>query len=73
MSGQADLPGIDLSVIVVTYNSRNLTTACVASVLAEQQRSGLKIELLVVDNGSTDGTVVALRQTAPQARAGPAQ
>jgi N-acetylglucosaminyl-diphospho-decaprenol L-rhamnosyltransferase len=70
MSGQrpADSPDVDLSVIVVTYNSRALTLACVAAVLAEQQRSRLQIELVVVDNGSTDGTVEALRRAAPQAR-----
>ena len=57
--------------IVVTYNSRDLTLACVASVLAEQQATAshrLQIELIVVDNGSTDGTAAALREAAPQAR-----
>ncbi len=66
----------DLSVIIVTYNSRALTLACVASVLAAQaaaQASGglgcrLAVELIVVDNASTDGTAAALRQAAPQAQ-----
>ena len=73
MSGQGlgDSPDIDLSVIVVTYNSRELTLACAASVLAEQQAlplGSLQIELLVVDNASSDGTAEALRLAAPQAR-----
>src|SRR4051794_29099635 len=67
MSGRAALANVDLSVIVVTYNSRDLTLACVASVLAEQPRGRSKIELIVVDNGSTDGTAETLRQAAPQA------
>lgn len=60
--------GIDLSVIVVTYNSRALTEACVGSVLAEQVHSRAKIELVIVDNASTDGTVDTLREAAPAAR-----
>lgn len=59
--------GVDLSVIVVTYNSRALTLACVASVLAEQGRSRTTVELVVVDNASTDGTADALRMAAPAA------
>jgi GT2 family glycosyltransferase len=59
---------VDLSVIVVTYNSRALTLACVDSVLAEQARSSLAVELIVVDNASTDGTAEALAAAAPGAR-----
>jgi GT2 family glycosyltransferase len=59
---------VDLSVIVVTYNSRDLTLACAASVLAEQGRSRAEIELVIVDNASTDGTADALREGAPEAR-----
>jgi GT2 family glycosyltransferase len=60
--------GVDLSAIVVTYNSRALTLACAQSVAAEQARSPYTVELLVVDNGSTDGTAAALRAAVPQAR-----
>jgi N-acetylglucosaminyl-diphospho-decaprenol L-rhamnosyltransferase len=72
MNGQAGLQGIDLSVVVVTYNSRDLTLACAASVLADQQPGTpvrpLEVELIVVDNGSSDGTAAALHQAMPQAR-----
>ena len=64
----AEAIGVDLSVIVVTYNSCELTLACVASVLAEQGRSRARIELVVVDNASTDGTAAAVRNAAPAAR-----
>lgn len=52
----------DLSVIILTYNTRELTRACVQSVLADAATSGLNIEVIVVDNGSSDGTAHALRQ-----------
>jgi GT2 family glycosyltransferase len=58
---------VDLSVIVVTYNSRDLTLACAASVAA-QASGGLEIELIVVDNASTDGTAAALRAAYPLVR-----
>jgi GT2 family glycosyltransferase len=64
MSGEL---AVDLSVIVVTYNSRALTLACAASVEAQRGR-GLEIELIVVDNASTDGTAAALCAAYPHAR-----
>lgn len=67
MNDQPSPPSVDLSVIIVTYNSRGLTLACVASVLAEQARGGPQTELIVVDNASTDGTADALRELAPGA------
>ena len=67
-TGPVGAAAVDLSVIVVTYNSRALTLACVASVLAEQARSRAAIELVIVDNASTDGTADALREVAPAAR-----
>ena len=70
-TGLGGSPDIDLSVIVVTYNSRDLTLACVVSVVAEQQAMAshfLQTELIVVDNGSIDGTADVVREAAPQAR-----
>jgi GT2 family glycosyltransferase len=70
--GQADRQAVpspvDLSVIVVTYNSRALTLACIASLRAAQAQSPLVVEIIVVDNGSSDGTAPALATAAPQAR-----
>lgn len=53
-----------LSVIVVTYNSRHCVQGCLTSVRHEWP-SG--IEVLVVDNGSRDGTPAFIRQTFPEA------
>ncbi|MGZ4727884.1 MAG: glycosyltransferase family 2 protein, partial [Acidimicrobiales bacterium] len=52
-------PGPDVSVIIVSYHCRDDVLACVDSVLTGVFDHTL--EVLVVDNGSTDGTVEALR------------
>ncbi len=53
------------SVIVVIYNSRRYIGACCESILAEL---GSQDELIVVDNGSTDGGADVVRMDYPQAR-----
>lgn len=53
-----------VSVIVVSYNTRERTLACVASVLADE--GAPPTEVVVVDNASTDGSVDALRAAFPQ-------
>lgn len=49
---------MDLSVIIVTYNSASCIEACLASV-AEQE--GLKAETILVDNASADKTLALVR------------
>jgi N-acetylglucosaminyl-diphospho-decaprenol L-rhamnosyltransferase len=46
----------DISVALISYNTRELLRRCVSSVLADGGR-----DVVVVDNGSTDGTVEMLR------------
>ena len=50
---------MDVSVIIVSFNTLQLTIQSIKSVLNEG--SGLKKEIIVVDNGSTDGSVAAIR------------
>ena len=50
-----------LSIVVVTYNSRDAVTASLPSVRAAL---GEGDELVVVDNDSSDGTVAAVRELA---------
>lgn len=54
-----------LSVIVVSYNTREMTLACLRSLYA--QTLDTTFELLVVDNCSTDGSADAIEREFPQA------
>jgi hypothetical protein len=60
----------DLSIVVVTWNTRELAARCLAAALREVARSRprLACELIVVDNGSRDGTPEAVRESFPAAR-----
>jgi len=54
----------DISVIIVSYNVREFTGNCLKSLL--QYQSDLSLQILVVDNASTDGSVEYLRAHFPQ-------
>ena len=56
---------VDLSVIVVNWNTRELLRACLASV--KRHTTGLEYELIVVDNGSSDGSPAMVRAEFPEA------
>lgn len=56
---------MDLSVIVVTYNNRDLIGECLASCHRSVQASGLSAETIVVDNASNDGTADAAIRSQP--------
>ncbi len=49
----------ELSVLIVTYNNESDIEACLDSVAAIE---GLDVETVVVDNGSSDGTLAAARR-----------
>lgn len=50
-----------LSIIIVSYNTAEVTTACIQSILAAQQLHPIDLEILVVDNASTDDSVDKIR------------
>jgi len=61
---------MDLSVVIVTWNTRNLAVSCIRRLQRELDelgaKSGISSEIFVVDNGSTDGTDAALREYFPR-------
>ncbi len=59
-------PSLDLSVIIVNYNTRDVTSKAIQSVL--DHRGKLDLEVIVVDNDSSDGSVAALRAAYPQVK-----
>jgi GT2 family glycosyltransferase len=56
----------DLSVIVLSYNTRDLTLECLRAVPAAA--AGLETELIVVDNHSSDDTAACVATQVPAAR-----
>lgn len=60
----APAPAVDLTCILLTWNSAAYVERCLQSVLADLDASGLRFELIVIDNGSADGTLAALRRLA---------
>lgn len=57
-----------VGVIVVTYNAQKVIARCLESVIASR---GVQLNLVVVDNASTDGTLAEVRRWAAERAAGP--
>jgi len=54
---------MDLSILVVTYNTKDLVDKCIQSVLSYSGH--YQIEIIIVDNNSEDGTSEFIRKTFP--------
>jgi GT2 family glycosyltransferase len=53
----------DLSIIIVSYNTKNITKKCIDTIIRSlNYEKAIKPEIIVVDNGSTDGTVEMLKK-----------
>jgi len=57
----------EIAIVVVSYNTRDLLLECLAS--AVESAEGTSVELVVVDNGSRDGSFEAAREFYPHALA----
>lgn len=57
---------MDLSVIILNYNTKNLLQKCLESVFAS--KTGFLFEVIVSDNGSTDGSIEMARSLFPQVK-----
>lgn len=55
---------MDLSICIISLNSKAFVSACLDSII--EHTRGVSYELIVVDNGSTDGTQALLRERYPQ-------
>ncbi len=58
---------LDLAIIIVNYNTRDLLRACLRSVYASE--GDFSYHVTVVDNASQDGSMEMVEQEFPQARA----
>lgn len=54
---------IDVSIIIVNWNTKQYLVDCVESL--KRESSGITMEIIVVDNGSADGSQEALRASHP--------
>jgi len=57
---------MDVSIIIVNWNTKDLLRACLASVF--EQTQGIGYEVIVVDNDSSDGSAEMIRAEFPQVR-----
>ena len=57
---------VDVSVLVISFNTRELTLACLRSLLEQTARTAL--EVIVVDNASDDGSAEAIAGAFPSVR-----
>ncbi|MFZ5906059.1 MAG: glycosyltransferase family 2 protein [Nitrospirota bacterium] len=56
----------DVTISIVTYNSHPVIRECISSVL--EQAQGPEIEIIVVDNASSDGTAALVKSSFPGIR-----
>ena len=57
---------MDLSLIIPNWNGAAVLADCVAGVLADLEGSGIRYEVIVVDDASSDGSAEAVRARFPQ-------
>ncbi len=66
LSGPSD--SMDVSIIIVSYNVRDLLLACLASIEAWLSVTDFSVEVIVIDNASTDGSADSVRRRFPGTR-----
>lgn len=59
---------IDLSIIIISYNTKELTLKCLKSIYQSLKQSQLVYEIIVVDNNSIDGTTHTIRKEFPEVK-----
>jgi GT2 family glycosyltransferase len=61
---EGDVGTIDLSIVIVTYNGRDLALETLESAMAHTD--GISVEWVIVDCGSTDGVAEAIEERYPE-------
>ncbi len=59
---------IDLSIITISYNTKQLLDDCLCSIYQSLKDSPFVFEIIVIDNNSSDGSVVYLKKKYPNIR-----
>lgn len=59
---------MDISVIIVSFNTKKVTEECLTSLVRSLKISKLKWEIIVVDNASTDGTKDMIKKKFPMVK-----
>lgn len=54
---------MDVSVIIVNYNTKQITLNCLESIF--EHTKGIEFEVILVDNASSDGSVEAIEEYYP--------
>ncbi len=52
---------IELSIIIVSYNTKKITQDCIKSIEVSLKQASMSYEIIVVDNASTDGSIQMLQ------------
>ena len=59
-------PGLDLSIIIVSFNTRDVLFDCLKSIY--EKTNDISFEVIVVDNASKDDTAVSVSESFPDVR-----
>jgi len=54
------MPKLDLSIIIVSFNTKEILTDCIKSVI--KYTKGIEYEIIIVDNGSKDGSLARIKE-----------
>jgi GT2 family glycosyltransferase len=57
---------MDISFVIVNWNTRDLLLGCLSAI--DRLATGIAYEIIIVDNGSSDGSVKAVQKRFPAAR-----
>ena len=57
---------MDISIIIPSFNTNHLLSTCLRTVVSSLSTSSIRYEIIVVDNGSEDGSVAMVKKDFPE-------